>query len=244
MDGKACQSIKGFCRRLHHCHLSPAGATQQRQYEVPCLRTKASQARYRLKACQKAVLCPFCLYHGSNDISYMNHIIGTHYNAAYSCGKCLKEVFQSGQQLKTHIKVCVGFPKNNTTSLSDWEPVPPGTQDSPCHSSKPSKKAKSDSAKESIPHSKSTKESSSHKNNKKSHKKSKEWDADQQRKSRIRTNLSPRNPTKSKSPPSVHHQIAFMHTCSGTSCLEELYNQLVHAPEVAHLTICNLSLLL
>ena len=26
--------------------------------------------------------CPFCLYHGSNDISYMNHIVTAHYNAA------------------------------------------------------------------------------------------------------------------------------------------------------------------
>ena len=86
------------------------------------------------------------------------------------------EVFLSGQQLKTHIKVCVGFPKDYTTSSSDQEPVPPGTQDSPCCSSKQSNEAKSDSAKESSSHFNSTKESSSHKNHKKSHKKSKETD--------------------------------------------------------------------
>ena len=58
--------------------------------------------------------CPFFLYHGRNNISYMNHIVSAHYNVAYSCGKCLKVVLLSGQQLKTHIKVCMGFPKDDT----------------------------------------------------------------------------------------------------------------------------------
>ena len=113
------------------------------------------------KPVKKLSFCPFCLYHGSNDISYNNHIVSAHYNEAYGCGKCLKEVFLSGQQLKTHIKVYY-----NTTSSSDQEPLLPGTQDSPRHISPCSKEAKSGS----------TKEPSSHKDHKKSHKHSKEWD--------------------------------------------------------------------
>ena len=31
--------------------------------------------------------CPFCLYTGSNDKTYINHIICGHYDAAYSCEK-------------------------------------------------------------------------------------------------------------------------------------------------------------
>ena len=83
----------------------------------------------------------------------------------------------SGQQLKTHIKVYAGFPKDNTTSSSDREPAPPRAQGSPRRSSKHSKEVKSDNAKESSSHSKSTKESSSHK----SHKKSKDRDDAQEK---------------------------------------------------------------
>ena len=118
------------------------------------------------KPVKKLSFCPFCLYHRGNDISYMNHIIGTHYNAAYGCSKCLKEVFLLGQQLKTHIKVCVGFLKDDTTSSSDQEPLLPGTQDSLCRISPRSKEAKSGSAKG----------PSSHKDQRKSHKNSKEQD--------------------------------------------------------------------
>ena len=63
------------------------------------------------KMVKKLSFCPFCLYSGSNDISYMNHTVGGHYSTVYGCGKCLKEVFLSGQQLKMHLKVCTGFPK-------------------------------------------------------------------------------------------------------------------------------------
>ena len=45
------------------------------------------------KMVKKLSFCPFCLYNGSNDISYMNHIMGGHYGAAYGYGKCMKEVF-------------------------------------------------------------------------------------------------------------------------------------------------------
>ena len=40
--------------------------------------------------------CPFCLYMGSNNKTYMNYIIGSHYDAVYSCGKCLDKVTMSG----------------------------------------------------------------------------------------------------------------------------------------------------
>ena len=130
------------------------------------------------KPIKKLSFCPFCLYHGSNDISYMNDIISAHYNTVYSCSKCLKEVFLSGQQLKTHIKVCMCFPKDDTTSSSDQEPPLCGTQDHPCHISPHSKEVKSGSAKG----------PSSHRDHKKSHKNFKEldgapakdkWDEDQ-----------------------------------------------------------------
>ena len=49
------------------------------------------------KTVKKLSFCPFCLYNGSNDISYMNHIMGRHYGTAYGCRECLKEVFLLGQ---------------------------------------------------------------------------------------------------------------------------------------------------
>ena len=39
------------------------------------------------KMVKKLSSCQFCLYNGSNDILYMNHIVGRHYSAAYGCGK-------------------------------------------------------------------------------------------------------------------------------------------------------------
>ena len=117
------------------------------------------------KMVKKLSFCPFCLYNGSNDISYMNHIMSGHYGTVYGCGKCLKEVFLLGQQLKTHLKACVGSPKGGTPSLSDKEPSPQGaqesSQESPHHSQCPKKKSDS------------TKESSSHSQAHKSHIKSK-----------------------------------------------------------------------
>ena len=58
---------------------------------------------------RKLSFCPFCQYSGSNDPSYLNHIICMHYNASYGCRKCLKEVFPTGQQLTVHIKCCKGL---------------------------------------------------------------------------------------------------------------------------------------
>ena len=104
------------------------------------------------KSIRKLSCRPFCLYHSSNNISYMNHIAVAHYNMAYGCGKCLKKVFLSGQQLKMHLKVCKGFLKDDIPSSSDQEPMPPGAQDSPHCSSKCSKVTKLNTAKESSSH--------------------------------------------------------------------------------------------
>ena len=57
----------------------------------------------------KFSFCPFCAYveGGGNDLSYLSHIIITHYNASYGCGKCLKQAFISSSALHTHKKVCL-----------------------------------------------------------------------------------------------------------------------------------------
>ena len=47
----------------------------------------------------KLSFCPFCQYSGSNDPFYMNHIVCGHYNAYYGWGKCLNEVYITGQLL-------------------------------------------------------------------------------------------------------------------------------------------------
>ena len=48
------------------------------------------------KAIKKLSFCPLCMYLGSNDPLYMNHIICGHYNVNYWCEKCLNEVFTTG----------------------------------------------------------------------------------------------------------------------------------------------------
>ena len=63
------------------------------------------------KSTRKLSFCPFCQYSGSNDQSYMNHIICGHYNANYGCSKCLNKVFMTGQPLPKHMKTCNGLPK-------------------------------------------------------------------------------------------------------------------------------------
>ena len=104
------------------------------------------------KTTKKLSFCPFCLYHGSNNLLYMNHVMCRHYHANYGCGQCLKEVLTMGQQLKNHRKICTGFPQASTPSSSEKEPMPRGSQESsqanPCHTQHP-KKEKSDSAKRS-----------------------------------------------------------------------------------------------
>ena len=66
----------------------------------------------------KKLSYPFCMYSGSNDISHMDHIICGHYHANYECGQCLNEVFTTGKQLKAHLKVCMGLPKEAAAKAS------------------------------------------------------------------------------------------------------------------------------
>ena len=76
------------------------------------------------KAIKKLSFCPLCMYLGSNDIPYMNHIVCGHYHANYGYGQCLNEVFTTEQQLKVHLKVCVGLPKeaeDHTPTLPEKE---------------------------------------------------------------------------------------------------------------------------
>ena len=104
------------------------------------------------KATKKLSFCPFCLYNGSNNQLYMNHIMCGHYHANYGCGQCIKEVFTTGQQLKNHLKICVGFCKAGTPSSSEKEPMPQDSQESSqasLHNSQHPKKKKSDSSKKS-----------------------------------------------------------------------------------------------
>ena len=73
-----------------------------------------------------------------------------------------------------HIKVCIGFPKDDTPLSSDLEPKLPGSQESPHHSKCP-KQMTSDSTKESDSHPKS---------HRKLHKKSKYQKVDTPKKER------------------------------------------------------------
>ena len=65
--------------------------------------------------CDKSIKmsCPFCVYAGMNDLSYLNHIIIAHYNASYGCRKCLKQAFVSSSALHNHKKVCLRFNKKS-----------------------------------------------------------------------------------------------------------------------------------
>ena len=46
--------------------------------------------------------CPICTYIVKNDNAFLNHIVICHYWSSFSCGKCLKFVMSSGQQMKKH----------------------------------------------------------------------------------------------------------------------------------------------
>ena len=87
---------------------------KDRLWHLP-MEPKVDAAR---KTVKKLSFCPFYMYSGSNDPSYMNHIICGHYNTNYRCGKCLNEVFTTGQPLKAHMKVCKDLPKEAATKAS------------------------------------------------------------------------------------------------------------------------------
>ena len=59
---------------------------------------------------------------GGNDLSYINHIIITHYNASYGCGKCLKQAFLSSSALHNHKKVCLRLAYKKSARVLDGKP--------------------------------------------------------------------------------------------------------------------------
>ena len=69
----------------------------------------------------KMSFCPFCMYVGMNNLSYLNHIIIAHYNTSYGCRKCLKQAFMSSSALHNHKKVCLRFDKKSMAG-SDSKP--------------------------------------------------------------------------------------------------------------------------
>ena len=91
------------------------------------------------KAIKKLSFCLFCMYSGSNDILYKDHIICSCYHMNYGCGQCLNKVFTTGQQLKAHLKVCTGLPKEAMAKAST-ENVP-NSQVPPSQSSQESSQA-------------------------------------------------------------------------------------------------------
>ena len=50
--------------------------------------------------------CPICTYIVKNDSTFLNHIVICHYWSSFSCGKCLKFIVSSGQQMKKHFLKC------------------------------------------------------------------------------------------------------------------------------------------
>ena len=59
-----------------------------------------------------------------------------HYNASYSCGKCLKQAFISSSVLHTHKKVCLGLTTRKATRVPDGKPSSGGGDSSHGSSSK------------------------------------------------------------------------------------------------------------
>ena len=72
----------------------------------------------------KLSFCPFCTYTGggSNNLSYLNHIIIVYYNASYGCGKCLKQAFMPSSALHNHKKVCLRFVTKKPAAGSGSKP--------------------------------------------------------------------------------------------------------------------------
>ena len=91
-----------------------------------CCLPMETKAESGSKPIWKLSFCPFCQYSGSNDPSYMNHIICGHYNASYGCGKWLDEVYIMGQPLHKHMQTCKGLPKEAVDMLPQMvRMVPP-----------------------------------------------------------------------------------------------------------------------
>ena len=92
----------------------------------------------------KTSFCPFCSYHCHNDSTFLNHIVSFHYDAGYSCSKCVEEVFITSQSFKVHFKECDGLSHDSTDvgrSLHH-SPYRPAKDEYPCRrQEQPSKKA-------------------------------------------------------------------------------------------------------
>ena len=89
----------------------------------------------------KTSFCPFSSYHCRNDSKFLNHIVSFHYDAGYSCGKCVEEVFITSQSFKVHFKGCDGLSRNSTNVGGSpyHSPCGPAKDESP-HKEQPSKK--------------------------------------------------------------------------------------------------------
>ena len=88
--------------------------------------------------------CPFCAYTVQNDPAYLNHIVGTHYNANFMCGTCLSAVTSSCQQMKRHINECKGLDPPIPPSLQGSAAPPTALQES-AHSGHSPKKSNQES---------------------------------------------------------------------------------------------------
>ena len=74
--------------------------------------------KYHTKLC----FCLFCKYSGANDLSFLNHIMHTHYQANYGCGKCLEEVCSESQPMQNHFKECEGLPDSDSSCSPHHSP--------------------------------------------------------------------------------------------------------------------------
>ena len=74
--------------------------------------------------------CPFCAYMVQNDPAYLNHIVGTHYNANFTCGTCLSAVTSSCQQMKRHLNECKGLDPPMLSSSQGSAAPPTASQES------------------------------------------------------------------------------------------------------------------
>ena len=91
----------------------------------------------------KTSFCPFCSYHCCNDSTFLNHIVSFHYDAGYSCGKCVEEVFITSQSFKVHFKECDSLSCDSTdANVTCHNPRRPVKDESPCRrQEQPPKKA-------------------------------------------------------------------------------------------------------
>ena len=94
-------TLHGLLSKLHML-----GALQH--LPMKCKDDPADQPRMKMS------FCPFCSYHCHNDSTFLNHIMSFHYDAGYSCSKCVEEVFITSQSFKVHFKECDSFSCDST----------------------------------------------------------------------------------------------------------------------------------